>query len=182
MSDLPLITFAFMISIQNTLTCYKKVNHIEKKQNSGVIPNLSPLHLSLFTLVGSAADTLRRTALNYSLPPLQLPATVPPSIHFHLPFQELVHLFVQPGVTLRRSLKCHINTKHYIMRSNFLKMYPQAGLPTLFAAAALILRGQSCSSVTLQSNASCRRPLTLVVLPRLHTTTTTTTTGLAWLQ
>ena len=170
-----------MIGIKNTLKCHKKVNHIEKKQNGGVITNLSPLHLRLI-FEGSAADTLRGIALNYSLTPLQLPAAVPPSIHFHCPFQLLIHLFVQPGVTLRRSLKCHINTKHYIMRSNVLKMYPQAGLPTLFAAAALILRGQSCSSVTLQSNASCRRPLTLVVLPWLHTATTTTTTGLAWLQ
>ena len=67
----------------------------------------------------------------------------------------MFNIFGQPGVTLRRSLKCQINTKHHITRSNVLKMYPQAGLPTLFAATALILRAQSCN-VTLQSNASCR--------------------------
>ena len=87
----------------------------------------------------------------------------------------MANIFGQPGVTLKRSLKCHINIKHHITRSNVLKMYPQAGLPTP------ILRAQSCSCVTLQSNASCR-PLTLVVLPGLHTTTTTTTTGLAAIE
>ena len=94
----------------------------------------------------------------------------------------MVSILGQSVVTLRRRLKYHINTKHHIMRSNVLKMYPQAGLPTLFAATALILRAQSCSNVTLESNASCR-PLTLVVLPWLHTTTTTsTTTGLAAIE
>ena len=56
------------------------------------------------------------------------------------------------------------------MRSNALKIYPQAPLPALFAPVALILRGQSCSSsVTLLSPPD--RTGFGMFLPWLHTTT-----------
>ena len=169
---------------KTVLKCHKKVNHIEKKQNRGIIPPTTQPVTFAFkpnTWRGSGGYFEKYCfELFTDTPPIT--SCCPSKYPFSLPFPSTNSSFCPTWSNTQKKLKCHINTKHYIMRSNVLKMYPQAGLPTLFAAAALILRGQSCSSVTLQSNASCRRPLTLVVLPRLHTTTTTTTTGLAWLQ